>query len=949
MKRLLSFVLIFCAVSAGAQLYDLKGIIKDGDTGETLIGATVILGNGSGTVTGVNGQFKLQLAPGKYEVSASYVGYETEKQSVTITTKTVNLNFNLHSTMLHEVEIAADVAKSRETPIAYSNITSKMIQEELGTRDLPMVLNSTPGAYATEQGGGSGDARVTIRGFDQRNVAVMVDGVPVNDMENGQVYWSNWDGLGEITRTMQVQRGLGASKLAIASVGGTINILTKGIDQKRNLTVKQEVNNYGLYRTAIGFNSGNFGKGWGVTLAGSRKWGSNWADATFTDAWSYFVKIQKQFTNHLFSISANGAPQKHGMRFDRLPVAVYNKEFSDKLGINSDSILAAYNQVERGLTYNPNWGSTSYDVNYMGNSFPDIGNDGQFNDRVNYYHKPQFNLSHFWTAGEKLTVSTVAYLSIGKGGGTGMKNSVGRIKETGQLNIQSVYDGNMLAAPSVLYHPTERAATNYLRSSNNDHFWYGVLSSWNYRIKKNLSALFGVDARYYRGTHYQTVYDLMGGDYAIDSNSDANQVNGAFIGDPNFQNAVRRAGDKIEYYNDAYVKWGGFFGQLEYKKDKWTTFLTVSGSRTGYQRVDYYREKDLVIDGEVFEQVVGHGDRFFYNGTDYLIAAPNNAVTTVNDTTFIMIGNTQRYIIGAKPYTNESSEARYSTTPQKWYNGGTIKAGANFNINDHQNVFMNLGYLNLAPRMNLVFDNNNQEVVNSQNQKVYALEGGYSIHHPAYAANVNFYYTNWQNKPPSFLPQVNTSDGTLYYNILGLDALHKGVEVDFIYKGIKQLEIEGVVSLGDWKTTSGSKSNVTDENGNIVAVIDFSARNVHVGDAAQTQFAGSVRYEIIKRLYIKARYTYFDRNFANFDPTLLVGENRDRESWRMPAYGLLDLFAGYDFTYWDIKFTATAGVNNALGTVYLSDAQNGTLFNASTATIFMGMGRRMNFALRLTF
>ncbi|MES2396484.1 MAG: TonB-dependent receptor plug domain-containing protein, partial [Bacteroidota bacterium] len=128
------------------------------------------------------------------------------------------------------------MAKIRETPVAFSNIGAKQIQEELASRDLPMLLNSTPGAYATEQGGGSGDARVTIRGFDQRNVAVLVDGVPVNDMENGQVYWSNWDGLGDVTRNVQVQRGLGASKLALASIGGTMNIITKGIDSKKEIS-----------------------------------------------------------------------------------------------------------------------------------------------------------------------------------------------------------------------------------------------------------------------------------------------------------------------------------------------------------------------------------------------------------------------------------------------------------------------------------------------------------------------------------------------------------------------------------------------------------------------------------------------------------------------------------------------------------------------------------------
>ena len=60
----------------------------------------------------------------------------------------------------------------------------------------------------------------------------MINGVPVNDMENASVYWSNWAGLSDVTSAMQVQRGLGSSKLAIASVGGTINVITKSSDMK---------------------------------------------------------------------------------------------------------------------------------------------------------------------------------------------------------------------------------------------------------------------------------------------------------------------------------------------------------------------------------------------------------------------------------------------------------------------------------------------------------------------------------------------------------------------------------------------------------------------------------------------------------------------------------------------------------------------------------------------
>ncbi len=951
---------------------EVKGVIKDAITGETVVGASVKVAEGKVAMTDINGNYSIAVDSGIYNVIISYVGFEPQSKKIVVGNKPYILNFSLETKMLNEVEVVADIAKSRETPIAFANISAKQIAEELGTRDLPMLLNSTPGVYATESGGGSGDARVNVRGFDQRNVAVMVDGIPVNDMENGQVYWSNWDGLGDITQTMQVQRGLGASKLAIPSVGGTINIITKGIDGKFGATIKQEVNAYGLYKTSFGVNSGLLKSGWGVTVAGSRKWGNEWADGTYVDAWSYFAKVQKRFKKHLFSLSANGAPQSHGQRYDKLPIAVYSKSFADALGINSDSVIrnSVYtsSNEERGLAYNPNWGRLTQDGGTSDGKitfFPKSKHGNVFNERVNFFHKPQFNLSHFWSPNEKLSVSTIIYLSIGHGGGTALKVG-GIVKDTltGTLDAQSIYDYNATSI-SGSYSTTEHSASNYLRAANNDHIWYGVISSWNYKVNEHLSTLFGIDARSYKGTHYQTVYNLMNGDYAIENpqfgggpnytvkGGDANQPTGF----GNTQYGMKRVGDKVSYYNDAKVKWGGLFAQAEYKIKKWTVFLTGTLSQTGYQRIDYFKRKDLVIDGNTFEQAVGYGDVFYYNGTDHVTAFKGATVTTNGDTTFIKNGSVTQSILNATGYTNQSEGARFATTKQKWFLGYTIKGGANYNINERHHVFANLGYLNMAPLMNTVFDNNNHEYLNIKNQKVYAVEGGYGFKHPKFAANVNLYYTIWQNKPLTGSKPFGGS--TVYYNIIGLNALHKGIEIDMIYKVMKNLEVEGLVSLGDWRTTSGSKADITDESGNIVESIDFSAKGVHVGDAAQTQVVGSARYVLFKNLYIKPRYTYFSDNYSNFDPKTLiddpaVGYNKDRDSWRMPDYALWDVFVGYDYTYQKVKFGISAGILNVFDKTYITDGQNnGDLttqnFDANSATVYMGMGRRLSMGLKITF
>jgi hypothetical protein len=915
MRRLFFLVVSIFAlsVSFGQTKIQLSGTVYDKYTKETLIGVRIVCGNTLITKTNIDGYYVLSVAANtSHNLKVSYIGYDTLIKIIQAGSTALKIDLTLSpiEKLIDEVVVKAEIAKARETPIAFSTLSSKQIAEELGTRDLPMVLNSTPGAYATEQGGGVGDARVSIRGFDQRNIAVLVDGVPVNDMENGQVYWSNWDGIGDITRYMQVQRGLGASKLSIVSVGGTMNIVTKGIDSKMSTSIKQEVNGYGLFKTAFGYNTGLLKGNWGITIAGSKKWGTSYADATFDDAYSYFMKVQKKFDKHLLSFGVNGAPQSHGQRTTRLPIAVIDKGLAERSGINyqqsldsialvSSSQFTTTSQGARGIRYNPNYGML---------------NGEDFNERINFFHKPQFNLTHSYNPNEKINLTTVAYLSIGKGGGTSMKTTLSdRDTTNGLYDIQGIYDLNKTnySFPS----ETEHVSSNYLRAANNDHKWFGLLSTFNYKLSNSLSSMFGVDARYYKGAHYQSVYDLIGGDYAIDANNE-NQP----VGEGNSSYYMKRVGDKIAYHNDATVKWAGFFGQIEYKKDKWSSFLTSSFNMTGYQRTDYFKKKDIVLSDTTLVQAVGYGDTLVYNGVSY---------------------------------NNNSTQARFATTDQKWFSGATIKAGMNYNINSHENIFCNLGYLSIAPKMNAVFDNNNKEFLQIKNQEVSSFELGYGHKSKRFSSNLNMYYTLWRNKPPQIPPTVVTPDGTFSYNINGLDALHRGIELDFIYKILPNLDFEGLVSLGDWKTITSSKDstlvNIVDNDNIIVTSFYFGADNVHVGDAAQVQLGTSLRYEIIKNLYVKLRFTYFDKNFANFDPLALTGKNINRESWKMPSYGLLDLNFGYDITYEKMNFTFTGGMMNIANTIYISDAQNGANFNGATSTVFVGMGRRFSMGLKVGF
>ncbi|RLD15973.1 TonB-dependent receptor, partial [candidate division KSB1 bacterium] len=216
--RAFLILLLSIFVSTYAIAGSIAGKVVDKQTGKPLVGANVYLkGTTIGAATDENGMYYIKVDDGTYTLVANYVGYAD--QAVRIKVKgDVRHDFALTEYLFSKtIEVVADRAQERVTPVAFTNVDDAEMETALGSRDIPLVLNETPSIYSTQQGGGAGDARINVRGFNQRNVAIMINGVPVNDMENGWVYWSNWDGVGDATASIQVQRGLSAVNLATPS------------------------------------------------------------------------------------------------------------------------------------------------------------------------------------------------------------------------------------------------------------------------------------------------------------------------------------------------------------------------------------------------------------------------------------------------------------------------------------------------------------------------------------------------------------------------------------------------------------------------------------------------------------------------------------------------------------------------------------------------------------
>jgi len=791
MKKLLLVGLMFMA-TAITSYAQTSGKVVDSVSNEALPGATIVTEDGVGTVTGLDGTFELDVETG-VTLLVSYIGYETQEVVSAADMKVLLVSTDI---ALGEVSVIASVAVDRKTPVAYSTITPKELEENYGAKELPEVLNMTPAVYATKQGGGIGDSRINIRGFDQRNVAVMINGIPVNDMENGWVYWSNWAGLGDAVSRIQVQRGLGASKLAINSVGGTINLITKSTESTASTFAQFDATSYGRFKALYGLNTGRTKNNTAYSFVVSTTQGEGYVEGTFVNAYSYFFSASKEFgKNHRLVLTGVGAPQEHGQR-DRM----LSREEVDQFGIRHNKDLGFRNGKE-------------------------------LNQRINYYHKPQFALNHYWNVNPTTILSTSTYFSFGHGGGSGPLGNYAPVDSEGHIDWDSLIADNEANGESV----------GILRNSVNNHRWIGVLSTLNKSVGENIDLTLGVDARDYKGEHFREVRDLLGGSlwtesfkYSVECPRNSCGLNDVRTVDDNSTSywnvvAVTPVGNRIAYDNDGLVRYLGAFGQVEYSTGPVSTFLAGSVSRTNNTRVDRYN------------------------------------------------------------YIDEATQTSETVS----INGYNVKAGANYNLSESSNVFFNVGKYSRAPFFGFLFQNYANDLSdNVVNEKVDAIELGYGYTVRNLAAKVNVYRTNWTDKT-LLSGRIPTADGgTTRALIAGIGALHQGVELEFNAKVTPTLDLGGIASLGDWNWTGDVAYELRSDIDQSITKGFAYTDGLPVGNAPQTQLGVKGRLQVTDRIDVGATYVYNDKLFASYDPSSYSSAEDKADPYQLDAYGMLDLRAG---------------------------------------------------------
>jgi len=848
-------VILLLTIGSLAQS-TINGKVLDQETLKPISNVNInVVGMDMGTTSNQDGSFSLTLSDKKAFIEFSSIGYKANGI-------VVNLNYPVTEIgvvylepqpySLDEISINAGLEINKELPVSVSSISSRTIENDLGDRPLPMVMQSTPGVFSVRVGGGSGDSRLSIRGFHQENVSLLLNGIPANGDENGLVYWNNWLGLSYAAAEIQIQKGPGLANASINAIGGTVNIITKNSDKEKSGTISFSTTDYGNFNSSIVLNSGLLKNGWNTSLMLSYGSGKGYVDATNVTSMAYFFTASKSFNEkHKIVITLLGAPERHGQR---------------NLKLSNDEVS------QKGLKFNKDWGSL---------------NGQTLNASENFYHKPFFSINDEFKIDDKNLLSTSIYLSGGYGGGRWSESfnyapSIFSYRNySGQIDWDNIYENNatnqqtyLLDNGEIVSGYSHNVLTKFLAS----HVRAGIVSNYEHRFSDKLKIQTGLHYKYFNSYVREEIDDLMGGQFFIEDYSWS-------LAGVAGREQIKTVGDIIKVDNNTVINFASAWGQLVYNTNRINTFISASVNNNWYTRIDRY-----------------------------------NYITNTESETVL------------KP-------------------GFDLRTGIIWTANEFNSIYINGSYISKAPYFKYVFGNFTNVVVKDlKNETAASIELGYKLKYQNISANLTGFIT--QRKDISMLSneyvQLENNSQTRAM-ITGLNSINSGIELDFNVDVSRSLRIGGWASMGSFLWQNNVTANLFNDNNVIVDTVNVFVDGLAIGGTAKNQVGVFADITILKTLFLKTEYQYFDGVYADFDPTNRNDITDMEQPYRFPSYGILNAYLGIPFSIKNNYGRLQVNIYNILNNKYIIMGEDGLNHNLESFRGFWSFGRNISFGLTFNF
>lgn len=725
---------------------------------------------------------------------------------------------------LQEVTVRAHFARKNETPLNLITITPADIRRHATASNYLEMMQGNPGIYATASTGSYGDASLNMRGFKQDNIAILLNGIPIQGLTSGSMYWNNWMGLADATYAVQIQKGLGASMLADCAMGGMVNIITKNNNALPHTEFGVSTTSWGTTKGIFSHSTGLMKNGWGVDVNLSYVNGAGYVQRTNVETFSYMLSVSKILDEcNSIIFTALGSPETHEQR---------NTE------------LTAEEVDTYGREYSKNWG---------------LLNGKPYSIGRNHYIKPYFTLQHIME-GERLSMKNSIYLAIADGGGrstyaaSGAKSIIAHQTPDGHIDFDAIVKENK----------ENGASQNMMIDYLSGHTQAGAIVSGDYKINSQWTASAGLQYQYYDTWSEMKVLDLLGGEYWYD------------------------------YATKAQLKVGDYVG-----------------ARYG---------------------------RTTHHGSGYLQARYTDSAINANLGVSIFSGNYRRH----NDVTGEKSDWAHGM-------GASVKGGVLWHANKYNDLYLNAGYNSRLPYAGVYLASSDLSITNDiTNEKNIMAELGWRPRWQGGGAEISAYIASWRNKTLTVSIAKRANEAAEKYQVKGLNALHKGVEMNVWQQFTPWLKASAYAMVASWKWQNSGNAIIYDSfSGETQKEYTIKCDGLHVGDAPQTQVGASLDAKIHGGFSVHLGWQHNARMYADFEPSSRNASD-EADAYKLPAYNLMDATISWeDAITKDVRLNIFATATNIFDEKYIERGIDGKNHDLNTFKGYWGQARTVSLGFRI--
>ena len=662
-----------------------------------------------------------------------------------------------------------------------------------------------------------GPARFRVRGYDSENTTVNLNGVSINDLEVGRVFWSNWGGLNDVTRNQETHLGLTHTPFAFGGLGGATQIDLRASRQRPQKRFTYSLTNRNYRNRVMGtWSTGLMSNGWAVSLSASHRWAEEgYIDGTFYDGYGYFLSVDRKLNDqHMLNLVVLGSPTKSG----RQGPAV--QEMFDISGTNY---------------YNPYWG---------------YQNGEKRNARVADRHQPIVNLRHDWTINTNTVLTTSLLFQSGKNGSSALDwyaandprpdyyrrlpsfiedpvlsqqvyDALANNESLRQIQWDKLYEANRLSNETINNVDgiegntlTGRWSRYIIEERRYDNQRAVASTSLQHIVNDNLAIYGGAHYSQQKVENFKVLKDLLGGEFYMDwdrfAERDFPNDDSAIQNDLNRPNRPVYEGDRLGHDYEEHVRDYGLWGQVVLNLQKFDLHLGLEGSQNEMWRTGNVRN-----------------GRF-----------PDNS-----------LGDSE---------------------VQSFFNYG-VKGGATYKLDGRNYFYVNGMYKTRAPflRNALVSPRTRDQFVGDLRQeKMYGGEATYQINAPYFKARLTGYYTQFEDQTLSRSFYHDEERSFVNLSLTGIDKEHIGMEAAVEATVLPGFKVHGVAAIGQYIFNSRPTATISQDNNAELLNEDVTiyAQNFYVAGTPQSAYTFGLSYQSKKYWSAYLNLNYFDDVWIDFNP-----------------------------------------------------------------------------------